>query len=326
MQPITAKLSLAALLFAASLSPARAQEPPGAAEAPAAGNFASQLRALPLDEARRLELSAALTRRDYRQAETILVDEINRRDPPPPALLTFAASLFFLDGQYLNAAIAYKKAEAQRPLDAPSRFTLAMAYVRLGRREWARPELTKLAADFPQQPLYLYWLARLDYDAQDYSAAIAKLERVIELDPQMMRAYDNLGLCYDYLGRSAEAIKHYRRAIELNRRQARPSPWPHVNLAALLVSAGELSEAERLLGEALKYDARLPQAHYQLGLLLEKQGRPDGAEAALSEAVRLDPNYAEPHYTLGRIYQRRGEAARAKEAFAEFQRLKKAKR
>ena len=125
-----------------------------------------------------------------------------------------------------------------------------MAYVRLSRRDWARTELEKLVAAQPRNPLYLYWLARLDYDAQNYATAIERLQQVITLDPNMMRAYDSLGLCYDYLGQSDEAIKNYNRAVELNRTQATPSPWPHVDLAVTLIATNQLSEAERRLNDA----------------------------------------------------------------------------
>ena len=52
-----------------------------------------------------------------------------------------------------------------------------MAYVAMDRRDWARPELEKLSQKNADKPLYLYWLARLDYDAQQYPAAIQKLEQ-----------------------------------------------------------------------------------------------------------------------------------------------------
>src|SRR5258708_12833641 len=88
----------------------------------------------------------------------------------------------------------------------------------------------------------------------------------------MMRVYDTLGLCYDYLGQSNEAIKHLNRAVELNRLQSKPSPWPHVDLAVLLVSVNQLADAEKHLREALSFDPPLPQAYYQLRPLLHSQG------------------------------------------------------
>ena len=222
----------------------------------------------------------------------------------------------------MNSAIAWKKAEAIAPLDDRSRFTLAMAYVELNHRDWARPELAKLAAAQPENPLYLYWLARLDYDAQDYATAIARLQRVIELNPAMMRAYDTLGLCYDYLGRFDEAIKSYNQAIELNRLQSKPSPWPHVDLAISLMAVNQPTEAERNLRRALEYDAHLPQAHYQLGRVFEMQGDYQTAVQSLKQAIVIDPTYPEPHYLLGRLYHRLGDARLSKVEIERFQELK----
>ena len=287
----------------------------------------SDLSDLQLEGQRRLQLEDAVKQRDYKRAETILVDEAER-DPKSPRtakLLVMAGGIFFLDGQYLNSAIAWKKAEAIAPLDDRSRFTLAMAYIRLNRRDWARPELDKLAAAQPQNPLFLYWLARLDYDAQNYSSAIARLQKVTQLDPKMTRAYDSLGLCYDYLGEFEEAIQSYNRAVELNRQQAKPSPWPHIDLALSLIAVNRLPEAEKHLREAIGYDSRLPQAHYQLGRVLEMQGEYNAAADALKQAVALDEAYPEPHYLLGRVYHKLGENQLAEAEVARFQQLKNAK-
>jgi tetratricopeptide (TPR) repeat protein len=140
----------------------------------------------------------------------------------------------------------------------------------------------------------------------------------------MTRAYDTLGLCYDYLGQFNEAIKHYNRAVELNRLQSKPSPWPHVDLAVSLISVNQLAEAEKNLREALGYDARFLQAHYQLGRVLEMQGNYLAAVQSLHQAIALQPSYPEPHYLLGRIYHRLGEDQLSKKEIAQFQELKKA--
>lgn len=139
----------------------------------------------------------------------------------------------------------------------------------------------------------------------------------------MMRAHDNLGLTHEHLSDNEAAIKSYRTAIELNRQQANPSPRPFLNLAILLIGKNELSEAEILLREALRYDAKLPQIHHNLGQILEKQNKPTEAKEALLQAILLDQNYAEPHYTLSRIYQKQGEKIKANEELELFQKLKK---
>lgn len=295
-------------------------------ENPAPQGASPDLSGLLLTDVRRLELEDAFRRRDYKRAESILVDEAEK-DPKSirtANLLVLAGGIFFLDGEFENSVIAWKKAEAIAPLDDRSKFTLAMAEIKLNHRDWARQELDKLATAHPQDSLYLYWLARLDYDTRNYPAAITRLQTVLELDPKMMRAYDTLGLCYDYLGKFEEAIKTYDRAVELNRLQSKPSPWPHVDRAISLISLNRLVEAEKNLREALTYDSRLPQAHYQLGRVLEMQGGYQAAVQSLNQAIELNPSYPEPHYLLGRIYHRLGEDQLSKKEIAQFQELKKA--
>jgi tetratricopeptide (TPR) repeat protein len=136
-----------------------------------------------------------------------------------------------------------------------------------------------------------------------------------------MKAFDNLGLCYEALSRPEDAIVVYRKAIALNRTSKEPSFWPPLNLGTLLPNRGELAEAEALLREAVKYDASAAKAQYQLGALLEQQDHLDDAVAALKRAADSDPTYSEPHYALARIYRRQGKTEAAAQAIATFQRL-----
>jgi tetratricopeptide (TPR) repeat protein len=325
-------LTMALFLSASVIPPARCWRYPAAQvrtlqpEDGVDAGFSRELAELGMDAERRTELQNALNQRDYKRAESLLVEEAEREPKSVHAAkaLTLAGGIFFLDGEYPNSVIAWKKAEAIAPLDDRSRFTLAMAYIKLNRRDWSRPELEKLVAGQPQNALYLYWLARLDYDAMQHWAAIARLQKVVEIDPKMARAYDTLGLCYDYVGKPEEAIKSYNRAIELNRLEPKPSPWPHVDLAVTLISLNRLAEAENNLREALRYDAQLPQAHFQLGRVLEMRGELEAAVPEFNQAATLNPDYPEPHLSLGRIYNRLHQTNKAKAEIATFQQLKQA--
>lgn len=285
-----------------------------------------EIFALDLAPAVRDQLSNAVKQKDFKKAETILVEEANR-DPKSPRsarLLEFAGGIFFLDRNYLNSAIAWEKAKAISPLDEHSSFTLAMAYVRLHRPQWAGRELQNLVSEHPGNPLYLYWVARLDYDEQKYAEAIEKLIKVIQLDPQMARAYDLLGLCYDYLGRLQDAIANFTRSVQLNRAQTKPSPWPNLDMAICQIELSDLSGAEKNLREAVAYDPQLSQTQYNLGRVLERQARYQEAMDALNTAIALDARYPEPHYLLARIYQRLGRPERAKTESERFQQLRNA--
>jgi tetratricopeptide (TPR) repeat protein len=271
------------------------------------------------------DIDRALKDRDWTRAEELLVAEIDRR-PSSPDLLSLLGSVFLIDRKPLNAAIAIKKAEALGSIDEPTRFTLVLAYVAMKRGDWARPELERLVHANPSNPLYQYWLGRLDYDSAQYATAITRFEQVIARDPAFIRAYDNLGLCYEALNQAEQAVRHYRRAIELNRKASSKSAWPALNLATLLRERGELVEAEALLREALEYDASSAKARYQLGAVLEQQGQLEPAISELIRAATDDVTYAEPHYALARIYRQQGRHSKADDALAAFRRLHEAQR
>ena len=319
MSAIIYSLALGVLLAATAHVPAWAQD---LQEIPFTPSVPSALQQLPLSAEARASLGRAIETRDYESAEKLLAAEIER-NPKSQELLRFLASVFFLDGKYLNTAVALKKAEDLGPLDDPSRFTLALSYIILDHRDWARPELLKLQTSDPRNALYPYWLGRLDYDNMQFTSAVANLRKAKELDPFFMKVYDNLGLCYEALGRFDEAIQTYQEAAALNRETKAPSPWPPLNLGALLVKMGKLEEAETILKESLSFDPNSPQALYQKGLLLEKQKKDDDAIQMLRRAASLDPAYAEPHYVLGRIYNRKGETQNAQTAWNTFHRLKR---
>jgi len=279
---------------------------------------------LPLSPAQRTELEAAMKVRNYRSAETLLVKAI-KANPKSYALLKLAGGVFFLDKKYFNSALAFKKAELIEPLDEASRFTLAMAYLAGGRPDGARIELERLAETQPKTSLYIYWLARLDYDDQKFEAAIEKLNKAIALTPDYMKAHDNLGLCLEALGRYDEAAESYQEAIRLNRLQKTGSAWPPLNLGVMLLKRGKGGEAEGYLREALRYDPGFAEAHYRLGTLLEKKGQAAEAIAELKRAAALDPAYPEPQYALARLYRKTGDLEEAKAALRDFQRRKREK-
>jgi tetratricopeptide (TPR) repeat protein len=267
------------------------------------------------------QIAQALRVRDYERAETLLLQAAEAH-PGSADVLRTLGGVFFLRGRPLNAAIAFNKADKVAPLDERSRFTLVMAYVALGRRDWARPELAKLAAAAPAKALYPYWTARLDQDDGQYAAAVAGLQRATQLDRNYMKAYDNLGLCYEALGRFDDAERSFEEALRLNRAEKPGSPWPALNLGLLLTRLDRTEAAEARFRESLAADPRFPQARYQLGVALEKRGRVAEALHELEEAARLDPDYAEPQYALARVYRRSGDKERADRALARFLEIK----
>jgi Flp pilus assembly protein TadD len=175
-----------------------------------------------------------------------------------------------------------------------------------------------------EQPLHLYWLGRLDYNQRLYEDAVAKFQRVLDLDPQSARAEDNLGLSLDMMGHYEEARVEFVKAVALNRKLPQPSPWPPHNLGYLLLRLENCDEAEQAFRESLRYDSRFAQSHYHLARVLEKQERDAEAIEEYRAAIALDSSLPEACYSLGLLYRRLERNSEAEAAFAEYKRRKAA--
>jgi len=283
----------------------------------------SSITSLGLSQSEGAELQHAIDTRDYLIAEKILLAEIDRdaHSKRTARLLDYAGSVYFLNHDYLHAAVAWKKSEAIEPLDPKLQFSLAMAYIQISKPDWARPVLKSLAASYSKEALYPYWLGRLDYDGHEYDGAIRNFKLAIGLNPQMARAYDNIGLCYYYENQNDLAIENYKKAIQLDRESAHPSPWPYLNLGITLQFLNRFSEAEENLREAIRLNPDFTQAHFQLGLVLEQMLRFDASIEELRKAASLDAQYPEPHMAMARVYRRLGKEAAAREEVQTYLRL-----
>ncbi len=233
-----------------------------------------------------------------------------------------AGAVEFLHGRMAQASATFRRADALAPLDDRDRFTWAMSLVNLGNTAAAREQLTRLNGSHPANALYLYWLARMDYDQRLYKEAVDKFREVIRLDPESSRAYDNLGLALDMLGQADDARDAFVKGADLNRKLPHPSAWPPHNLGALLLRMQQLTESEEALREALRYDPKFSMAHYHLGRVLDADGRDDEAIAEYRAATSSNPVVVEAFYSLGLVYRRHDRNAEAEAAFAEYKKRK----
>lgn len=249
------------------------------------------------------EVARAIGDRDYSTAEQLLIDSIHAHRESA-RLLSVLGGVFFLDGKYLNCASALEKANSAGVLDEASRFTLAMAYVNLNRTDLARPELDKLIEIDPKKSIYFYWLGRVDFIEQKFQSCIARQQIAVSLDPKSSRPHDSLGLCYEALANSSQALTEFNQAARLNRADAQPSPWPPFDLGDELYKLNRLTDAELSVKESLGYAPNFAKGHFELGLIYEKSARYGEAIQELEVAAGSDKNYPEPRYVLARILKK----------------------
>ena len=132
--------------------------------------------------------------------------------------------------------------------------------------------------------------------------ALSALLRTTELLPSDCEVHNSLGNALMERGQIAEAVVHYRRALQIKSDFAEALS----NLGNALTESGQFDEAIRNLQDALAIKPHLVSAHYNLGNVQREIGRFDEAEKSYREAIRLSPNLVEGYNNLGSVFRSKG--------------------
>ena len=157
-----------------------------------------------------------------------------------------------------------------------------------------------LGQDTESRIQQLYSDARSEEQGGDLNAAIEKYKAILELDPKLTAAYNNLGRLYLRQARYSEAIEALKHALQLDEKLA-PA---HALMGMSLYEIENYSAAERESREAVRLDPRDQNAKLYLARSLYELGKFDEAAGLLKELARGDP--ADPQHPLqprSRLYE-----------------------
>lgn len=130
---------------------------------------------------------------------------------------------------------------------------------------------------------------------EDYSSNLAIWQDTVAKRPDNPRAQNNLGQALEGVGRTAEAIPHYERSLQLT-----PDPaQAEYNLAGVLSDVGRLPEAISHYERALQLKPRWAAPQYNLGVALADMGRLPEAISHFERALQLKPGYFEAEINFG---------------------------
>ena len=174
-------------------------------------------------------------------------------------------------------------------------------------------DVSQMKERFPKKAVQNYERAIDEKKKGQIDKAIKLLEEAVELAPAFYHAHNNLGILYQMEKRYADAKKEYRRARELNAKNAQPV----INLGSLLIEESDarkddgddvvgklLDEAMDLLDGAIKLDPRSASAYYYLGSANYKSAFYEESEAALRKALDLDPRMGIIRLMLVNVYMK----------------------
>lgn len=195
--------------------------------------------------------------------------------------------------------------------------TVAFDYVLLADYPDADKWLTKMLEWAPDDSEGWYYLGRTKYNENRFVEAINAFQQCVKLDPQNVKAEDNLGLSFAGLGRNEEAAAAYNQAIAWQAKSLMKNPGPYIDLGGLLIDENRPQEAVTFLLRAIEIAPRESRTHELLGKAYTRLEDFPKAQVELEKAIELYPQAPNLHCMLAPVYRRLRLAEKAK---AEYER------
>ncbi len=175
---------------------------------------------------------------------------------------------------------------------------------------------------------------------------------ITDTAPDSYRAHQVQGQYFDAIDKDEDALREYRRALEINprlpnvhflmgnllwRRERHEEALPELQaelkltpnyppalyeIADIHYTLGNNEEAEKYYLEAVKFDPTMAEAHLGLERIYSAQGEYEKALTHLQKVVEIAPDDPTPHYRLGLTYRKAGKEQEAARAMDMFQQLK----
>jgi type IV pilus assembly protein PilF len=168
----------------------------------------------------------------------------------------------------------------------------------------------------------LHYTLQLGYgylENGQYTVALEKFQRALELDKGSSEAYLGLAETYARLGQRAKADAHYRRAIAL----AKNPGAAHNNYGAFLCAQGQGRAAEAEFLAALADPAYKTPAFAYTNAALCVRKLPDlpKAKAYLDQAIEIDPRFAQAWRERASLAFEEGQYAEARAYLERYHQL-----
>ncbi|MDG2141176.1 MAG: tetratricopeptide repeat protein [Gammaproteobacteria bacterium] len=141
--------------------------------------------------------------------------------------------------------------------------------------------------------------------------ALRANRKAVELDSKDFESHANLGKTLQDLGKFGDAIVSYKKAIALQ--PGRPEIFNSLGVA--LTQLGNMEDAEASFNRALTLKPGFVDAYSNLGVTLHGSGKLRNAEECYKKAIALQPSYKDAHINLGYLYEELGRFEDAKDSY-----------
>ncbi|UCD28640.1 MAG: tetratricopeptide repeat protein [Planctomycetota bacterium] len=127
--------------------------------------------------------------------------------------------------------------------------------------------------------------------------AIVHYQKALQINPRYDHANYNLANALHKLGRVDEAFTYYQLVVQVN-----PNYYKaYNNLGGILLAKGKNDEALEYFDKALRLHYDYPEAHTNMGVVLAGKKEFDSAINHYNKAIQLKPDYFHAHYNLANV-------------------------
>jgi tetratricopeptide (TPR) repeat protein len=142
-------------------------------------------------------------------------------------------------------------------------------------------------------------------------AALAAHQKALQLNPNDAEAYVGIGNVLDVQGKPEEALASHNKALQINPKLA----IAYNGLGNVLYGQKKLDAAVTAYQKAIQLNPKYTNAYSNLGVVLSDQKKLDAAVAVFQKAIQIDPKNANAYNNLGNVLSKQKKLDAAVAAF-----------
>ena len=223
-------------------------------------------------------------------------------------------SVFFQRGYYDQAEAFFQRALDDDPSNAEAVYGVGSVYLQQEKNAEAREtfeRVVKMRSSY-SETLPSAWnnLGLLATREGRTAEAVEHFQKALELSPDYLVALENLGNAYRQLKQWEEARKSLEHAVAVGPQD----PEANYSLGMVFAQLNDTDRAYDYLQRALKLRPEYPEALNNLGILYLRTQRRDEAVASFKECIRVAPSFDQSYLNLARVYAIEGKTDEARKA------------
>jgi len=144
----------------------------------------------------------------------------------------------------------------------------------------------------------IFSLAIQNQKKNNYKVAKKLYNQILEINPNLVEVYNNLGFIFKSEGQNEKAKECYEKALKI-----KPDFITAIqNLGVIFQKLRNYEEAKKCYEKVIDIDPNLISVQYNLGLVFQKLENYEKAKNCYEKVININPKIAEAHNNLGIVY------------------------